>query len=88
VLSPDVINERCPVILIASLTSKKTDRVYPFEVLIEPPEGGLRQRSKVLLMHLRAVDQQRLVGNYGQVSEDTMRKVEEALKVATGLTPT
>jgi mRNA interferase MazF len=88
VLSPDVINEHCPIIHIASLTSKKTDRVYPFEVLIEPPEGGLTQRSKVLLMHLRGVDQQRLVGRYGQVSEETMRKVEEALKVATGLTPT
>src|SRR5262249_15968596 len=87
VLSPDVINEHCPVILIASLTSKKTDRVYPFEVLVEPPEGGLRQRSKVMLMHLRAVDQQRLVGKYGQVSEERMGRVEEALKIATGLTP-
>jgi mRNA interferase MazF len=88
VLSPDVINEHCPVVLIASITSKKTDRVYPFEVLIEPPEGGLTQRSKVLLMHLRSVDQRRLVGSYGIVSDQTMRAVEEALKVATGLTPT
>jgi mRNA interferase MazF len=87
VLSPDVINEHCPVILIASLTSKKTERVYPFEVLIEPPEGGLTQRSKVLLMHLRSVDRRRLVGSYGVVSEETMGRVEEALKVATGLTP-
>ncbi len=40
VLSPDVINEHCPVVLIASITGKKTERVYPFEVLIEPPAGG------------------------------------------------
>jgi hypothetical protein len=26
--------------------------VYPFEALIEPPQGGLAQRSKVLLMHM------------------------------------
>ena len=88
VLSPDVINEHCPVILLASITSRKTDRVYPFEVLIEPPEGGLSERSKVLLMHLRSVDQRRLVGSYGRVSEATMRMVEEALRVATGLRPT
>jgi mRNA interferase MazF len=88
VLSPDVINEHCPVILVASVTSRKTDRIYPFEVLIEPPEGGLSQRSKVLLMHLRSVDQQRLVGRYGRVSGETMAKVEEALIVATGLRPT
>src|SRR5438132_13402 len=33
VISPDVINEHSPVILIAALTSQKTERVYPFEFL-------------------------------------------------------
>jgi mRNA interferase MazF len=80
-----VINEHCPVILIASLTSKQIARVYPYEVLIERPEGGLTRRSKVLLMHLRSIDKRRLVGRYGTIEADTMRRVEEALKVATGL---
>jgi mRNA interferase MazF len=86
VMSPDVINQNSPVILIASLTSRKTERVYPFEALIEPPEGGLTHRSKVLLMHLRSVDKRRLTGFYGSISGETMQRVEEALKVATGLT--
>lgn len=85
VLCPDVINEHSPVILIAAITSKKTARVYPFEALIEPPEGGLALRSKVLLMQLRSVDKRRLVGRYGALSPKTMQRVEEALKVATGL---
>jgi mRNA interferase MazF len=85
VLSPDVINQHCPVILVASLTSQKTSRVYPYEVLIEPPEAGLTLPSKVLLMHPRSIDKRRLVGRYGAVTEDTLRRVEEALKVATGL---
>lgn len=87
VISPDVINEHSPVVLIASITSKKTDRVYPFETLIEPPEGGLTERSKVLLMQMRSVDKRRLTGYYGKVTEETMRRVEQALKIATGLTP-
>lgn len=86
VLSPDVINEHSPVVLIASLTSQKTDRIYPFETLIEPPEAGLNRRSKVLLMHLRSVDKRRLAGRYGAVTPETMLRVEAALKVATGLT--
>jgi len=86
VLSPDVINEHSPVVLIASITSRKTERVYPFEALIEPPEGGLTLPSKVLLMHLRSVDKRRLTGRYGTVSPATLRRVENALKVATGLT--
>ena len=85
VVSPDVINQHCPVIRIASLTSKQIARVYPHEVLIEPPEGGVTCRSKVLLMHLRSIDKRRLVGRYGSISAETMQRVEQALQVATGL---
>ena len=87
VVSPDLINEQSPIILIAAITSQKTQRVYPFEVLIEAPEGGLRLRSKVMLMHLRSVDKKRLSGRYGAVTDETMARVEEALKIATGLVP-
>lgn len=85
VLSADYINERSPVVVIASITSKKTDRVYPFEVLIEPPEGGVAVRSKVMLMQLRSVDKSRLLTCCGRLSEQTMRDVDEALKIAVGL---
>ena len=86
VLSPDFINERAPVVLVAPFTTRKTERVYPFEALVEPPEGGLTQRSKVMLLHLRGIDKSRITGIYGSLSEDTMLKAEEALKIVTGLT--
>lgn len=86
VLSPDLINEHSPVVLIAAITSKKNDRVYPFEALINPPEGGLIERSKVLLMQLRSVDKRRLTEVLGSTSPATMARVEEALKIATGIT--
>lgn len=85
VVSPDVINTHSPVVLIASITSQKTERVYPFEALIEPPEGGLTYRSKVMLMHLRSVDKRCLTGRYGVIRPETMRRVEEALRISTGL---
>lgn len=85
VISLDLVNEQSPVILVASLTSRKTERVYRFEGLIEPPDGGLTMRSKVLLLQMRSVDKQRITGYYGNVSPETMRKVDEALKIAVGL---
>jgi mRNA interferase MazF len=88
ILSPDIINDHSPIILIASITSKKTERVYPFEVLVIPPEGGLKHRSKILLMQLRAIDKRRVVGNYGYLTDQTIADVEAALKVAMGLTLT
>jgi mRNA interferase MazF len=87
VISPDVINKYSPVILIAAITPKKVDRVYPFEVLVTPPEGGLTQPSKILLMHIRSVDKRRLTGFYGSITDETMSEVEDALKIATGLVP-
>src|SRR5262245_56912782 len=81
VLSPDLINQNSPVVLVASITSRKTERIYPFEVLVEPPEAVLTTRSKVLLMQLRSVDKTRLIGTYGSVTTGTLQKVEQALKI-------
>ena len=86
VLSPDLINERAPIILVAPLTTRKTERVYAFEALLEPPEGGLTQRSKVMLLHVRGIDKARITGLYGTLSEEAMVRVEEALRIAVGLT--
>jgi len=85
VLSPDVINEHSPVIVIAAVTSKKTEKIYPFEVAIDPPEGGLIKKSKALLIHLRYIDKRRIVGSYGSLSEKTLEKIDEALKISTNM---
>ena len=85
VISPDIINEHSPVVIAAALTTKKTDRVYPFEVLIRPPEGGLTRKSKVLLLQIRAIDKRRILGKLGALSKDTMLRLDEALKIAVGL---
>lgn len=86
VISPGIINEHSPVVLVAAITSQKVERIYPFETLIEPPDGGLSQRSKVLLMQLRSIDKRRITRRYGKIGDDTMARVEVALKIATGLT--
>lgn len=85
ILSPDLINAHSPVVLAAAITSKKTERVFPFEALVMPPEGGLQKRSKVLLMQLRSLDRRRLEGVLGKLAPETMNRVDEALRIATGL---
>lgn len=85
ILSPDVINEHSPVIIVAAITSKRTDRLFAFEALLDPPDGGLSLRSKVMLTQLRSINKSRLLGYYGRVSDAAMRQVDRALKVAVGL---
>jgi len=86
VVSPDFINRHSPVVLVAAITSRKTEKIYPFEALLEPAESGLPERSKVLLMHLRSLDQRRITGRYGAVGAATLERIDAALRVAVGLT--
>ncbi len=86
VLSPGLINAHSPVVIVAAITSRKTEKIYPFEALVRPPEGGLAEPSKVLLMQIRSVDKRRLVGLSGHLGPQALDRVDEALKIATGLT--
>ena len=85
VVSPSIINDNMTVLLVAIITSKKVERLRTFEALIEPPNGGVALSSKAMLMQLRVVDRSRIVEILGVVSDETMARVEEALKIATGI---
>jgi mRNA interferase MazF len=85
IVSPDIVNEHAPVVLVAAITSRKTDRVYAFEARIDPPDGGLDLVSKVSALQMRGIDKRRIEGRYGSLDPDTMRSVDEAIRVATGL---
>lgn len=88
IISPDAVNEHSPVVIVAAITSKKTQRVYALEAAIEPPEGGLKVRSKAMLLQIRSVDKRRISFVYGQLSRPTMAQVDSALKLAVGLMST
>ncbi len=87
VLSPGWINEHASTILVASLTSKRTDHASPIEVLVKAPEAGLSRDSKILLLQTRAIDRSRIIGEYGKITPETLSHVDRALAIATGLAP-
>src|SRR5713226_9051142 len=60
IVQNDVDNRYSPITVIAPITSKFDVTLYPTEVSVKPPEGGLRVESVVILNQLRAVDKSRL----------------------------
>ena len=85
VLSDDALNESLPVVTVASITSRKLDRIYRTEVMLPAPEGGLRRDGKVMLYQLRTVSKSRMQSKRGTVSQLTLQQCMAALRVVFGM---
>ncbi len=85
VLQNDIANRFSPITIVAGITSQFDATLYPTEIPIRKPEGGLETDSVALLNQIRSVDRQRLVRCLGRVSPDTMLRVDRALMLSLGL---
>ena len=85
ILQNDIANAFSPVTIVAAISSFRKDVLYPTEVIVLPPEGGLAVDSAVLLNQIRTIDKQRLVKRLGDLEEETMNRVDRALEISLGL---
>ncbi len=81
----DVANRNSPITIVAAITSKVDEKLYPTEVLVRAREGGLAHESVVLLNQVRSVDRARLVRRTGRLTPATMARVDQALAISLGL---
>ena len=86
VLQNDIANRSSPITIVAAITSKFDETLYPTEVLI-PAQGrpGLSVDSVVLLNQLRSVDKKRLAKRLGKLSVENLDEVDRALRISLGL---
>jgi mRNA interferase MazF len=81
IVSTDAFNHG-PAELLFVLPLTQTDRRIPIHIPVEPPEGGVTVSSFVLCDALRSIAKTRLAGRpWGVVSPQTMRKVEDTLRI-------
>ena len=80
IIQNDIANEHSPITIVAAITSKFDDNLYPTEVEISAGEAGLKQDSVVLLNQIRSIDGQRLVKKLGKIDDSTLRKVDASIK--------
>jgi mRNA interferase MazF len=85
VLQNDVANRWSPITIVAAISSRFEEPLYPTEVRVRPPDGGLAAEGVVLLNQIRSVDKRRLVKRLGAVRRETMLGVDLALRVSVGL---
>jgi mRNA interferase MazF len=82
IVSRDAINRFSPVVVICPLTSAAdVQRLYPSDVLVRAPEGGLTTDSVVLTLQVRAVAKTRLGERLGKLEPATMQAVAQAMRI-------
>jgi len=85
VVQNDIGNRAASTTIVAAVSSLGEERLYPFEVVVRPPDGGVTKASTVLLNQIRTVDRRRLIRRLGKLGSETMRRVDRALAISAGL---
>ncbi len=86
VLQNDIANRSSPITIVAAITSKFDETLYPTEVLIAlKGRTSLSVDPVVLLNQLRSVDKKRLVKWLGKLSAENLAQVDRALLISLGL---
>ena len=86
ILQNDIGNKFSPVTIMAAISSKFEEPLYPTEVLISAKAlTGLTVDSVVLLNQIRTIDKKRLVKQLGTLSAAEMEEVNQALRISLAL---
>jgi len=85
IVQNDIANKASPITIVAAISSQFEEPLYPTEVLIRPPAGGLSQDSVALLNQIRSIDKARLIRRLGSIKPVTMKRVDRALRISLGL---
>jgi len=85
IIQNDVSNHYSPITIVAAIISQFADPPFPLEITIEAAESGLPKRSAVIVNQIRSIDKQRLIKKIGRLSGQSMKRVDEAIKISLGL---
>lgn len=86
IVSRNAINQYGSVVVVVPLTdAANIKRIYPGHVLVEHPEGGLALDSMVLTGQVRAIAKSRLIRQRGSVSQATLDRIDDALRITLDL---
>ncbi len=81
IISNDIGNEVSDIVIVAPITSK-VKNIYPFEVYLPvKQENETTKQGKAMINQCRAVDKSRLKKKLGDVPQEVMKAVDEAIKI-------
>ena len=85
IISNDINNRFSGTVTVLPITSKNLGKVYPFEVRLPKRAGNLPKDSKVKADQIRTLDKRRIVKAIGMLDNESIARIETALKIHLGL---
>ncbi len=83
VIQNDIGNEKAPTTIVAAISG--TVRVYPMNVPVRPPEGGLERPSIIKTGQILTISKERLEKRLGTLTQKRMDEVDRAIKLSLSL---
>ncbi|MFO7816345.1 MAG: type II toxin-antitoxin system PemK/MazF family toxin [Thermodesulfobacteriota bacterium] len=80
-ISNNLNNKYSGTVTILPITSKRTDRIYPFEVFLPGGTANLPKDSKIKADQIRTLDKNRLIKYLGEVENVLMQQINKAAKI-------
>lgn len=85
VVQNDIGNQYSPTTIILAITSQINKAKLPTHVEIDAHTYGLERDSVILAEQIRTIDKSRLKQRIAVLREESMDKVDQALKISLGL---
>lgn len=85
IVQNDVGNRYSPTVIVAAITSRYGKTKLPTHIEIDAKLCGLNKNSVVLLEQMRTLDKSRLKEKAGDLPQEYMRHIDDAIGLSLGL---
>lgn len=84
IVQNDVGNKYSPTVIAAAITSQLNKAKLPTHIELDKDTYGLKKDSVILLEQIRTLDKRRLKEKIGELDENLMKRVDDALLISLG----
>jgi mRNA interferase MazF len=85
IVQNDIGNKYSPTVIVAAITTQINKAKLPTHIEVIAPDYGLVKDSVILLEQIRTLDKKRLQQRLGQIDDQMMEQINQALLISLGL---
>jgi len=81
IIQEEVANEVSPTVTIVPFSTSELEKDTKVHIPIGKGEGGVPKKCHTLCDQIRTVSKKRIIGKYGQLKTDKMKKIDEGIMI-------